>query len=155
MRFWRSGSVPSNSLSALCEATEADVQEVALAIGKDSRIGPKFLQASVGFGGSCFKKDILNLVYLCESYGLSEVAAYWHQVIVMNDYQQDRFVANMLARMFNTVAGKRIALLGFAFKKDTGDTARARQAGSPASWSRSGQKSLSVILRPWRMPGMI
>jgi UDPglucose 6-dehydrogenase len=111
-----------NSLSALCEATEADVQEVALAIGKDSRIGPKFLQASVGFGGSCFKKDILNLVYLCECYGLHEVAAYWQQVVTMNDYQQDRFVANMLARMFNTVAGKRIAILGFAFKKDTGDT---------------------------------
>lgn len=111
-----------NSLSALCEATEADVQEVARAIGMDGRIGPRFLQASVGFGGSCFKKDILNLVYLCECYGLSEVAAYWQQVVAMNDYQQDRFVANMVARMFNTVAGKRIAILGFAFKKDTGDT---------------------------------
>ena len=111
-----------NSLSAICEATEADVQEVARAIGMDGRIGPKFLQASVGFGGSCFKKDILNLVYLCESYGLTEVAAYWQQVVAMNDYQQDRFVANMVARMFNTVAGKRIALFGFAFKKDTGDT---------------------------------
>ncbi len=111
-----------NSLSALCEATEANVQEVAKAIGKDSRIGPKFLQASVGFGGSCFKKDILNLVYLCECYGLHEVAAYWQQVVTMNDYQQNRFVANMLTRMFNTVAGKKIAVLGFAFKKDTGDT---------------------------------
>ena len=111
-----------NSLSALCEATEADVAEVAHAIGTDSRIGPKFLKASVGFGGSCFKKDILNLVYLCESYGLHEVAAYWQQVVAMNDYQQDRFVGNMISRMFNTVAGKVIALFGFAFKADTGDT---------------------------------
>jgi UDPglucose 6-dehydrogenase len=111
-----------NGLSALCEATEADVSEVARAIGMDSRIGPKFLKASVGFGGSCFKKDILNLVYLCESYGLYEVAAYWQQVVAMNDYQQDRFVGNMISRMFNTVAGKVITLLGFAFKADTGDT---------------------------------
>jgi len=111
-----------NGLSALCEATEADVSEVARAIGMDSRIGPKFLKASVGFGGSCFKKDILNLVYLCESYGLHEVAAYWQQVVAMNDYQQDRFVGNMISSMFNTVAGKVITLLGFAFKADTGDT---------------------------------
>jgi len=111
-----------NSLSALCEATEADVAEVAHAIGMDSRIGPKFLKASVGFGGSCFKKDILNLVYLCESYGLHEVAAYWQQVVAMNDYQQDRFVGSMISSMFNTVAGKVIALFGFAFKADTGDT---------------------------------
>jgi len=111
-----------NALSALCEATEADVCEVSRAIGMDSRIGAKFLNASVGFGGSCFKKDILNLVYLCETYGLTEVAAYWQQVVSMNDYQQDRFVRNMLSRMFNTVSGKRIALFGFAFKKDTGDT---------------------------------
>lgn len=111
-----------NALSALCEATEADVGEVARAIGMDSRIGPKFLNASVGFGGSCFKKDILNLVYLCESYGLAESAAYWQQVVSMNDWQQDRFVRNMVGRMFNTVSGKRIALFGFAFKKDTGDT---------------------------------
>jgi len=111
-----------NSLSALCEATEADVAEVAHAIGMDSRIGPKFLKASVGFGGSCFKKDILNLVYLCESYGLHEVAAYWQQVVAINDYQQDRFVGSMISSMFNTVAGKVIALFGFAFKADTGDT---------------------------------
>jgi len=111
-----------NALSELCEATEADVGEVGRAIGMDSRIGPKFLNASVGFGGSCFKKDILNLVYLCESYGLSESAAYWQQVVSMNDWQQDRFVKNMVGRMFNTVSGKRIALFGFAFKKDTGDT---------------------------------
>ena len=111
-----------NSLSALCEATEADVTEVARAIGMDSRIGSKFLNAGVGFGGSCFKKDILNLVYLCESYGLNEVADYWRQVVAINDYQQDRFVGQMISRMFNTVAGKRIALFGFAFKADTGDT---------------------------------
>jgi UDPglucose 6-dehydrogenase len=111
-----------NSLSALCERTEADVSEVARAIGMDSRIGPKFLNASVGFGGSCFKKDILNLVYLCRHYGLKEVANYWEQVVTMNEYQEDRFVEQMIASMFNTVAGKRIALLGFAFKADTGDT---------------------------------
>ncbi len=111
-----------NSISALCEATDADIGEVARAIGTDSRIGPKFLKASVGFGGSCFKKDILNLVYLCEGYGLSEVAEYWRQVVRMNEYQERRFVARMLKEMFNTIAGKRIALFGFAFKADTGDT---------------------------------
>lgn len=111
-----------NALSAICEATEANVNEVAKAIGMDTRIGSKFLNASVGFGGSCFKKDILNLVYLCESYGLNEVADYWLQVVAMNEYQQDRFVKNIVDRMFNTVSGKRIALFGFAFKKDTGDT---------------------------------
>jgi UDPglucose 6-dehydrogenase len=111
-----------NSISALCEATDAEIGEVARAIGTDSRIGPKFLKASVGFGGSCFKKDILNLVYLCESYGLAEVAEYWRQVVKMNEYQTRRFVARMLKEMFNTIAGKRIAILGFAFKADTGDT---------------------------------
>jgi UDPglucose 6-dehydrogenase len=111
-----------NSLSALCEATEADVTEVARAIGMDSRIGPRFLNASVGFGGSCFKKDILNLVYLCQTYGLTEVADYWQQVVAMNTYQQDRFVGNMISNMFNTVAGKELAVFGFAFKADTGDT---------------------------------
>ena len=111
-----------NSISALCEKTEADVGEVAYAIGTDTRIGPKFLKASVGFGGSCFKKDILNLVYICETYGLTEVAEYWESVVRINEWQQKRFVRNMLAGMFNTVAGKRIALLGFAFKADTGDT---------------------------------
>ena len=111
-----------NAISALCEKTEADVAEVARAIGTDSRIGPRFLRASVGFGGSCFKKDILNLVYLCEYYSLYEVAAYWEQVVTMNEYQQARFVSNMLTAMFNTVAGKRIALLGAAFKANTSDT---------------------------------
>lgn len=111
-----------NSVAALCEASGADVQEVAHAIGTDSRIGSRFLNASVGFGGSCFQKDILNLVYLCETFGLQEVAAYWHQVILMNDYMKKRFAFNIISRMFNTVAEKRIALLGWAFKKDTGDT---------------------------------
>jgi UDPglucose 6-dehydrogenase len=118
-----------NSISALCELTEADVDEVAYAIGTDSRIGPRFLKASVGFGGSCFKKDILNLVYICRSYGLNEVADYWESVVAINDWQQARFVRNMLANMFNTVAGKRIALFGFAFKADTGDTRESAAIG--------------------------
>lgn len=111
-----------NSISALCETTGADVDEVARAIGMDSRIGSKFLRSSVGFGGSCFQKDILNLVYLCRSFGLTEVADYWNQVVIMNDYQKRRFAQNMIQKMFNTVSGKKIALFGFAFKKDTGDT---------------------------------
>ncbi|MGJ3244184.1 MAG: UDP-glucose 6-dehydrogenase [Opitutales bacterium] len=111
-----------NSISALCEATGADVDEVARAIGTDSRIGPKFLKSSVGFGGSCFQKDILNLVYLCEHFGLPEVAHYWRQVIAMNDYQKKRFTARVLAALFNTVSAKKIAVFGFAFKKDTNDT---------------------------------
>ncbi len=111
-----------NSLTALCEKTEADINEVAYAIGTDSRIGSKFLRPSVGFGGSCFKKDILNLVYICRSYGLPEVADYWESVVKINEWQEKRFVQNILHNMFNTIAGKRIALLGFAFKADTGDT---------------------------------
>jgi UDPglucose 6-dehydrogenase len=111
-----------NALSALCEATGADVDEVTFAAGRDSRIGSKFLKASVGFGGSCFKKDILNLVYLCRHYGLEEVASYWEQVITINTWQKTRFVGRMIDTMFNTIAGKRIAILGFAFKKDTNDT---------------------------------
>ena len=111
-----------NAIANLCEKTGADVAEVAHAIGTDSRIGPRFLQASVGFGGSCFKKDILNLVYLCEFYGLDEVAAYWEQVVRMNAYQQAGFVSKMVAAMFNTVANKRIALFGAAFKAHTSDT---------------------------------
>lgn len=110
-----------NSISALCEATEADIEEVSRAIGTDSRIGTKFLKASVGFGGSCFKKDILNLVYISQSYGLDEVAHYWRQVILMNEYQQDRFVLQMVRNMFNTLANKKIVLFGFAFKANTGD----------------------------------
>ncbi|HLP26527.1 MAG TPA: nucleotide sugar dehydrogenase, partial [Acidobacteriota bacterium] len=111
-----------NSISALCEATGADVDEVANAIGKDSRIGPKFLKASVGFGGSCFQKDILNLTYLCETFGLPEVAAYWASVVGINDWQKKRFASRIVKDLFNTVADKKIAVLGFAFKKDTNDT---------------------------------
>ncbi len=111
-----------NSISALCEETGADVDEVARAIGTDSRIGPKFLKASVGFGGSCFQKDVLNLVYLCEHFGLPEVSAYWEQVITMNDWQKRRFSQRIVSTLFNTVAGKKISILGFAFKKDTNDT---------------------------------
>jgi UDPglucose 6-dehydrogenase len=111
-----------NSISALCEKTEADIAEVSYAIGKDSRIGNRFLAPSVGFGGSCFKKDILNLVYLCEYYGLFEVAKYWENVIMINDYQINRFVKNMIHAMFNTIADKKITIFGFAFKANTGDT---------------------------------
>ena len=111
-----------NSLSELCEATGANIQEVAKAIGMDSRIGSKFLQVSVGFGGSCFQKDILNLVYIAKSLGLSEVADYWHQVILMNNHQRNRFVKNIIKTLYSTVSGKTIAFLGWAFKKDTNDT---------------------------------
>ncbi|KAG8957879.1 UDP-glucose 6-dehydrogenase 1 [Tulasnella sp. 419] len=111
-----------NALSAICEATGANIDEVAFAVGKDSRMGPKFLKASVGFGGSCFQKDILNLVYLSESLHLPEVAAYWKQVVEMNEYQKRRFSKRVVDTLFNTITGKRIAVLGFAFKADTGDT---------------------------------
>jgi len=111
-----------NAISELCERTGANVEEVARAIGTDSRIGPRFLKASVGFGGSCFQKDILNLVYIARSYGLEEVAHYWEQVITMNDHQKQRFADNIVQTMYNTVSGKKIAFLGWAFKKDTNDT---------------------------------
>jgi UDPglucose 6-dehydrogenase len=111
-----------NAMSELCEKTGADINEVARAIGMDSRIGPKFLKASVGFGGSCFQKDILNLVYIAKSFGLNEVADYWEQVIIMNDHQKDRFAKNIITTLYNTISGKKIAFLGWAFKKDTNDT---------------------------------
>ncbi|EIW53577.1 UDP-glucose dehydrogenase [Trametes versicolor FP-101664 SS1] len=111
-----------NALSAICEATGANIDEVSHAIGYDSRIGPKFLRASVGFGGSCFQKDILNLVYLSESLHLPQVAAYWRQVVEMNEYQKSRFSKTVVDTLFNTITGKHIAVLGFAFKADTGDT---------------------------------
>lgn len=111
-----------NAMSELCEKTGADVNEVAKAIGMDSRIGSKFLKSSVGFGGSCFQKDILNLVYIAKSYGLNEVADYWEQVIIMNDHQKRRFAKNIIRTLYNTVSGKKIAFLGWAFKKDTNDT---------------------------------
>ena len=111
-----------NSISALCEKTGADISEVSHAIGLDKRVGSRFLRAGVGFGGSCFKKDILNLVYLCETFNLHEVAAYWEQVVLMNEYQERRFAERIVKNMFNTISGKRIAVFGFAFKADTGDT---------------------------------
>ncbi|KAL4230560.1 hypothetical protein ACF0H5_010940 [Mactra antiquata] len=111
-----------NAMSAVCECTGADVSEVAHAIGTDSRIGNKFLKASVGFGGSCFQKDVLNLVYLCECLNLPEVAAYWQQVININEYQRRRFANRIIECLFNTVTDKKIAIFGFSFKKDTGDT---------------------------------
>lgn len=117
-----------NSISALCEVSGADIDEVANAVGSDYRIGPHFLKASVGFGGSCFQKDILNLVYLCESFGLHEVAEYWQKVVDINNYQKDRFAKKMVKTMFNTVTGKKLTLLGFAFKKDTGDTRETASA---------------------------
>ena len=111
-----------NSIAAICEKTEADISQVARAIGMDKRIGSRFLNASVGFGGSCFEKDILNLVYICRYYGLHEVAQYWEGVLNINNYQKNHFITTMLTAMFNTLAGKRICLFGFAFKADTGDT---------------------------------
>ncbi|MEO6348712.1 MAG: nucleotide sugar dehydrogenase [Aquaticitalea sp.] len=111
-----------NAMSEICEKTGADVNEVARAIGMDSRIGSKFLKASVGFGGSCFQKDILNLVYIAKSYGLDEVADYWHQVVLMNDHQKERFANQIISTLYNTVSGKKITFLGWAFKKDTNDT---------------------------------
>ena len=111
-----------NTIASICEVTEADVTEVSRAIGMDSRIGPKFLNAGPGFGGSCFRKDILNLVYLCEFYQLNEIASFWEQVVSLNDYQMDRFVKRILQAMFNTLVGKKLAIFGFAFKPDTGDT---------------------------------
>jgi UDPglucose 6-dehydrogenase len=111
-----------NAMSELCEKTGANVNEVAKAIGMDSRIGPKFLKASVGFGGSCFQKDILNLVYIAKSFGLNEVADYWEQVIILNDHQKNRFAKSIITTLYNTISGKKIAFLGWAFKKDTNDT---------------------------------
>ena len=120
-----------NAIAGLCEATGADVDEVARVIGADGRIGPKFLKAGPGFGGSCFKKDVLNLVYLCETFGLHTAAEYWMGVVKMNEHQQERIVSRLVREMFNTIANKRIALFGFAFKSDTGDT-RETPAGTVA-----------------------
>ncbi|MDO7172161.1 UDP-glucose 6-dehydrogenase [Mariniflexile sp. AS56] len=111
-----------NAMSEICEKTGADINEVARAIGMDSRIGPKFLKASVGFGGSCFQKDILNLVYIAKSYGLNEVADYWEQVVLINEHQKQRFSDYIVSKLYNTVSGKKITFLGWAFKKDTNDT---------------------------------
>ena len=114
-----------NSIAAMCEASGADVREVARAIGTDTRIGPKFLNAGPGFGGSCFQKDILNLVYLCRHFGLPEVADYWESVVQLNTWQQHRIARLVVEKLFGTVTGKRLAVLGFAFKADTNDTREA------------------------------
>ena len=111
-----------NALTELCEATGANITEVANAIGTDSRIGSKFLNASVGFGGSCFQKDILNLVYICKSLGLNQAADYWEQVIIMNNHQRTRFANQIVKALYGTVADKKIAFFGWAFKKNTNDT---------------------------------
>ena len=132
-----------NALAGLCEATGADIDEVARVMGADSRIGPKFLRAGPGFGGSCFKKDVLNLVYLCESFGLHAAAEYWTQVIRMNDRQQERIVSRLFEAMFNTLAGKKIAMFGFAFKADTGDT-RETPAGYVARQLREEHARLAI-----------
>lgn len=133
-----------NAMSELCEKTGADVNEVAKAIGMDSRIGSKFLKASVGFGGSCFQKDILNLVYIAKSYGLHEVADYWEQVIIMNDHQKRRFANTIVSTLYNTVSGKKIAFLGWAFKKDTNDT-RESAAIYVADYLLNEQAQLSIF----------
>lgn len=111
-----------NTLTALCERTNADISQIANAVGHDKRIGPRFLQAGVGFGGSCFRKDILNLAYLCEQEGLNVEAAYWRSVVELNDHQTDRFARMIVEKQFNSVAGKRVAIFGFAFKPGTNDT---------------------------------
>jgi len=133
-----------NAMSEICEKTGADIDEVAQAIGMDSRIGPKFLKASIGFGGSCFQKDILNLVYIATSYGLDEVADYWEQVIIMNDHQKRRFANNMIKTLYNTVSSKKIAFLGWAFKKDTNDT-RESAAIYVADYLLNEQANVSVF----------
>jgi len=133
-----------NAMSELCEKTGADVNEVARAIGMDSRIGSKFLKSSVGFGGSCFQKDILNLVYIAQSYGLNEVADYWEQVIIMNDHQKRRFAKKIIKTLYNTVSGKKIAFLGWAFKKDTNDT-RESAAIYVADYLLSEQANISIF----------
>ncbi len=135
-----------NAISALCERTGADVHEIARAIGMDTRIGSKFLQAGVGFGGSCFRKDILNLAYVCDTLGLTEVSAYWKSVVDMNDYQMARFVRTIVENQFNTVAGKKIAMMGFAFKPDTNDT-RDTPAG-PVCRGLLEEKALLTIHDP-------
>jgi UDPglucose 6-dehydrogenase len=109
-----------NAISALCERTGADVAEISRSIGMDDRIGGKFLNAGVGFGGSCFKKDILSLIYLCKCYGLDEVAAYWENVLSINEYQQKRFTCEII-KACNSLDGKKVCVFGCAFKADSDD----------------------------------
>merc|ERR1712205_81366 len=136
-----------NSISALCEATGAQVQEISRAVGMDDRIGKRFLQPSVGFGGSCFQKDILNLVYLCETYGLKECADYWNNVIIMNDYQKKRFSEKMVSSMFNTVTGKISPFWDMPSRRIQGMCAKLPACLWYATWSSSRPKSTSMILR--------
>jgi UDPglucose 6-dehydrogenase len=133
-----------NAISELCEKTGANVDEVSKAIGMDSRIGSKFLKSSVGFGGSCFQKDILNLVYIAKSYGLDEVADYWEQVVIINDHQKRRFASHIVRTLYNTVSGKKIAFLGWAFKKDTNDT-RESAAINVAEYLINEQANITVF----------
>jgi len=135
-----------NAISALCEKTDADVSEISFAVGSDTRIGSRFISASIGFGGSCFKKDILNLVYICRSYGLNEVADYWEKVVQMNEYQQERFVKKIIKEMFNTIVAKKIVLLGFAFKANTGDTRES--PGIPVAKKLLAERASLVICDP-------
>jgi UDPglucose 6-dehydrogenase len=138
-----------NSLSALCEKTGANISELSKAIGMDHRIGPHFLRASVGFGGSCFQKDILNLVYLCKFYGLNEVAEYWHQVVKINDYQKDRFTQKIIDHFEGDITGKRIAILGWAFKPNTNDS---RESPAIHVASKLIQKGASLYLFDPKVP---
>ncbi len=140
-----------NSIANICEATEADIDEVAKGIGMDSRIGPDYLRCSVGFGGSCFEKDILNMVYMCRYYGLDDVADFWHKVVTINSYQKDRFVRRMITAMFSSVVNKRIAVLGFAFKADTGDT-RASPAIDVCRQLLE-ERAVVVVTDPQALPG--
>ena len=135
-----------NSISALCEETGADVSEVSKAIGYDSRIGSKFLNASIGFGGSCFKKDILNLVYLCKNYGLDEVANYWHSVVKINDYQKNRFAQLIIKNLFNNVNNKKISIYGWSFKKDTNDSRES--ASIDVAYQLLSEGSILMIYDP-------
>merc|ERR1712238_22052 len=139
-----------NSISQLCEKTGADVAEVSRAIGADSRIGAKFLGASVGFGGSCFQKDILNLVYICESEGLHECAKYWQQVVDMNEHQKEHFTHKIISSLFNTATNKKIAVFGFAFKKDTGDE---RDTGAQGGGDVTARWCHCACLRPQGQEG--
>lgn len=134
-----------NSIAVVCEETGADVDEVSRAVGLDPRIGDKFLKAGIGFGGSCFKKDVLSLVYLCESLGLQEVADFWRQVHTMNEYSRDRFSARVLKCLNNTLAGKKVAILGYAFKKNTNDTRESPALEILRTLMEEGPKELAVF----------
>lgn len=133
-----------NSISAICEKTGADISEIARSVGMDTRIGSKFLKSGLGFGGSCFRKDIASLTYLAESLGLPEVAAYWQQVLVMNNFQRDRFALNVIASLNNSLRGKKITILGFAFKKDTGDARESPALDIIRILLEEGPKSIAI-----------